>query len=341
MEQFHVVVDGQKRTICGITLETTCNEVKDALCQATAKTSENQAIYEVWSSFERLVGADELLLQLREEWGLYQGDVTFFMKPRTRGKPIGPSVPCVRASKLRRTRGCRGVPPRNRSEKSPSGEQIKKLYLQKGQIRNQRHDIGRLERDLATLRDAVDRLQLTEEERSELSDLRALSEKPQSELEEMKVWELNVQAKEKETTDREIEQLEGAVSLRKAELDRYREEELRLLAKVRVKAETQRQEETNDMEIELQIKTLSEELQSRLKSKAVKVLFISHVCISSRDSVLSLFVGMSTLRPVHSPSVNLVHAVAGLPFVCQCWYRSPSLFSLFQSVRPAISLPFV
>lgn len=283
MEPFCVAVDGRVRTVCGLTLETTCDELTDALCQATGKTYEKHAIYEVWRSFERLVRPDEQLLQLRAEWGLYESDVTFVLKPRSTHKRVGP---CVRASKLRRRRGYRGVP-RSRTVKSTcSRERMNKICLQRAQVRNQRRDIRNLESELASLRDAVDRFRLTEEERVELSDLRALSEQQEAQLEETRLWEeqIDVQTREKETYDEEIDRLRADVALGEEELARCQKDEQRLLAELRVLTEARRRSmrgETEESETERQINQLSEELKIRIKAnarQAVKVRFNLYAC---------------------------------------------------------------
>jgi hypothetical protein len=147
-----------------------------------------------------------------------------------------------------------------------------------------------LERDLATLRDAVARLQITEEERTEMSEVYTcpLSEKPKSDLEDIKEWELEAQPKNKEGYEKKIKQLKSTVALKEAELARYQKAEQRLLTEVAARRETQRQRTAKEVGVELRIKTLSKELQSKLTSaacQAVKVLLFSCVCISSRNPI--------------------------------------------------------
>ena len=281
MEQFCVMVDGHLRTVCGVTLETTCDELVCALCQATGKRYDDVSyrIYEVWRTFERLVGLDESLLELRAEWGDYESDVTFVMKIRKEiHAPLGLCLPHVNASRLTR-RGYRQGLRNSISKVLPCKLQIKKLRVQEGKLKNQTCEIRSLERELAFLQDAVDRLHLTDEEQRDLFDLRAVFAKQQNELEELRLWEqqLDVQTKEKETYDREIERLKDDVGMKQKELTRYQEDEKRLLAEVKASARKYRSLEriAGEMEIDMKLKQLKDELEERMKANAKEAVKVS------------------------------------------------------------------
>lgn len=72
-------VEGIQRVICGVTEDTTCQDVVIALAHATGKTGRFTLI-EKWRDNERLVPPSDCPLKLLRNWGEYAGDVQYQLK---------------------------------------------------------------------------------------------------------------------------------------------------------------------------------------------------------------------------------------------------------------------
>lgn len=81
MVEFSVWVDDHLRTICGLTQETSCWQVIEALCEATCK-KEPHLLWEVWRGFGRPINHRENVVSLMRQWGPELATVKFVLKPR-------------------------------------------------------------------------------------------------------------------------------------------------------------------------------------------------------------------------------------------------------------------
>lgn len=97
--ELRVWVDGTQRVVCGITEQTTVQEVVIALAQATGRTG-RYTLVERWRNAERLLPPSETPLTVLNKWGTYASDVMFIL--RRSATSDGPKKQC-RASLSRST----------------------------------------------------------------------------------------------------------------------------------------------------------------------------------------------------------------------------------------------
>lgn len=77
--ELKVWCDGIQRVVCGVSAQTTCQDVVFALAHATAQTG-RFILIERWRNSERLLAPSEHPLAVLSKWGEYANDVTFVMK---------------------------------------------------------------------------------------------------------------------------------------------------------------------------------------------------------------------------------------------------------------------
>lgn len=77
--ELKVWVEGIQRIVCGVTDETTCQDVVYALACATGRTG-RFTLTERWRNNERLLAPHELPLQVLLKWGEYSNDVQFILQ---------------------------------------------------------------------------------------------------------------------------------------------------------------------------------------------------------------------------------------------------------------------
>lgn len=77
--ELKVWVEGIQRIVCGVTVNTTCQDVVFALAHATGKVGRFTLI-ERWRNNERLLGPNENPLKLLLKWGEYSNDVQFILQ---------------------------------------------------------------------------------------------------------------------------------------------------------------------------------------------------------------------------------------------------------------------
>ncbi|KAG8224504.1 hypothetical protein J437_LFUL004987 [Ladona fulva] len=77
--ELKVWVEGIQRIVCGVTENTTCQDVVYALAHATGKTGRFTLI-ERWRSSERLLAPHEHPLEILTKWGEYSSDVQFILQ---------------------------------------------------------------------------------------------------------------------------------------------------------------------------------------------------------------------------------------------------------------------
>lgn len=77
--ELKVLVDGIQRVVCGVTSNTTCQEVVFALAHATGQTGRFMLL-EKWRHNERLLAPSEHPIDVLAKWGEYANDVMFVMK---------------------------------------------------------------------------------------------------------------------------------------------------------------------------------------------------------------------------------------------------------------------
>uniref|UniRef100_A0A6I9VAK0 uncharacterized protein DDB_G0283357 n=2 Tax=Bactrocera dorsalis TaxID=27457 RepID=A0A6I9VAK0_BACDO len=77
--ELKVWVEGIQRIVCGVTVNTTCQDVVFALAHATGKVGRFTLI-ERWRNNERLLAPNENPLKLLLEWGEYANDVQFILQ---------------------------------------------------------------------------------------------------------------------------------------------------------------------------------------------------------------------------------------------------------------------
>lgn len=77
--ELRVWVDGVQRVVCGITDQTTVQEVVIALAQATGRTG-RYTLVERWRNAERLLPPSETPLTVLAKWGTYASDVQFILR---------------------------------------------------------------------------------------------------------------------------------------------------------------------------------------------------------------------------------------------------------------------
>ncbi|XP_063241293.1 LOW QUALITY PROTEIN: ras association domain-containing protein 8 [Bacillus rossius redtenbacheri] len=83
--ELKVWVDGIQRIVCGVTENTTCQDVVYALAHATGKTGRFTLI-ERWRNNERLLAPHEHPLKILTKWGEYSSDVQFILQ-RSASRP--------------------------------------------------------------------------------------------------------------------------------------------------------------------------------------------------------------------------------------------------------------
>lgn len=125
--ELKVQVDGVERVVCGITQQTTVQEVVIALAQATGRTG-RYTLVERYRDNERLLPPAETPLTVLERWGVHQDDVSFILRRSgtsdnasnttkekfDKNQQIRQSLPAQSTSKLRQNGLTRG----ERNEKS-------------------------------------------------------------------------------------------------------------------------------------------------------------------------------------------------------------------------------
>lgn len=77
--ELKVWVEGIQRIVCGVTENTTCQDVVYALAHATGKTGRFTLI-ERWRNNERLLAPQERPLKILTKWGEYSNDVQFILQ---------------------------------------------------------------------------------------------------------------------------------------------------------------------------------------------------------------------------------------------------------------------
>jgi len=77
--ELKVWVDGIQRIVCGVTENTTCQDVVYALAHATGKTG-RFTLSERWRSSERLLSPQDNPLRVLLKWGEYSNDVQFILQ---------------------------------------------------------------------------------------------------------------------------------------------------------------------------------------------------------------------------------------------------------------------
>lgn len=77
--ELKVWVDGIQRVVCGISDQTTCQEVIYALAHATGKTG-RFVLVEKWRTSERSLSPHDKPLELLLKWGEYSNDVQFVLR---------------------------------------------------------------------------------------------------------------------------------------------------------------------------------------------------------------------------------------------------------------------
>lgn len=77
--ELKVWVEGIQRIVCGVTVNTTCQDVVFALAHATGKVGRFTLI-ERWRNNERLLAPSEHPLRILMKWGEYSNDVQFILK---------------------------------------------------------------------------------------------------------------------------------------------------------------------------------------------------------------------------------------------------------------------
>ena len=84
--ELKVWVEGIQRVICGVSDNTTCQDVVVALAHATGKTG-RFTLVEKWRDNERLLAPAEKPLKSLHKWGEYATDVQFILRHSDRNKP--------------------------------------------------------------------------------------------------------------------------------------------------------------------------------------------------------------------------------------------------------------
>ncbi|KAK6631677.1 hypothetical protein RUM43_013741 [Polyplax serrata] len=77
--ELKVWVEGIQRIVCGVTEQTTCQDVVYALAHATGKTG-RFTLNERWRSNERLLSPQDQPLKILMKWGKYSNDVQFVLQ---------------------------------------------------------------------------------------------------------------------------------------------------------------------------------------------------------------------------------------------------------------------
>lgn len=77
--ELKVWVEGIQRIVCGVTINTTCQDVVFALAHATGKVGRFTLI-ERWRNNERLLAPNENPLKILSKWGEYSSDVQFILQ---------------------------------------------------------------------------------------------------------------------------------------------------------------------------------------------------------------------------------------------------------------------
>lgn len=77
--ELKVWVEGIQRIVCGVTEQTTCQDVVYALAHATGKTG-RFTLNERWRSNERLLSPQDHPLKILMKWGKYSNDVQFVLQ---------------------------------------------------------------------------------------------------------------------------------------------------------------------------------------------------------------------------------------------------------------------
>ena len=77
--ELKVWVEGIQRIVCGVTEQTTCQDVVYALAHATGKTG-RFTLNERWRSNERLLSPQDHPLKILMKWGKYSHDVQFVLQ---------------------------------------------------------------------------------------------------------------------------------------------------------------------------------------------------------------------------------------------------------------------
>lgn len=77
--ELKVWVEGIQRIVCGVTEQTTCQDVVYALAHATGKTG-RFTLNERWRSNERLLSPQDHPLKILMKWGEYSNDVQFILQ---------------------------------------------------------------------------------------------------------------------------------------------------------------------------------------------------------------------------------------------------------------------
>ncbi|CAG5107702.1 Oidioi.mRNA.OKI2018_I69.chr1.g3451.t1.cds [Oikopleura dioica] len=102
--ELRVWVDGTQRVVCGITEQTTVQEVVIALAQATGRTG-RYTLVERWRNAERLLPPSETPLTVLNKWGTYAADVMFILRrsatsdgPKNNPAPVSQGPPSSSAS---------------------------------------------------------------------------------------------------------------------------------------------------------------------------------------------------------------------------------------------------
>ncbi|XP_064635505.1 cilia- and flagella-associated protein 45-like [Lineus longissimus] len=86
--EFKVWVDGIKRVVCGVTEETTCQDIILALAHATGQTG-RFTLLEKWRNNERFLLPQDNPLRILHKWGEYATDVHFILRKSGKSRSSG------------------------------------------------------------------------------------------------------------------------------------------------------------------------------------------------------------------------------------------------------------
>lgn len=86
--ELKVWTDGYQRVVCGVTKQTTCQDVMIALAHATGKTG-RYVMVEKWHTSERHLSPSDYPLLILQKWGEYASDIQFVLHYVAAGTGVG------------------------------------------------------------------------------------------------------------------------------------------------------------------------------------------------------------------------------------------------------------
>ncbi|KAF3860077.1 hypothetical protein F7725_000332 [Dissostichus mawsoni] len=238
-----VFVDSIPRVVCGVTEETTCQEVVIALAQALGRYT----LQEKFKDFERSMAPNEYLLETLEKYGqqardvrltlLHNGPLVLDEMSRTKVGRYQPCPPLRRkdaGTRMRRGSGLlslhrQSLPPSLRQEAEQQKEDVKRpkrksLTLMEeawewleslGKGKDLQDQIARIDKQI---------LELEENQRAEKDEQEAQERMVEEEVEQIKFWENELKAEEgfeKDLQSQFLEMRANAVRC-KAKLEEYK-----------------------------------------------------------------------------------------------------------------------